>query len=56
MMASITLLILYGAGISLGVSLTAGKWVERTALIVAAWTAVLTALAARAYARDTQRV
>jgi ABC-2 type transport system permease protein len=135
-MAGITLVILYGAGISLGVSLSAGKWIEMTALIlvglipfaamgvvfghmvtpesigpvmggttaflsllggiwfpvsgtlhtiaqalpsfwlvqashvslggqawgvkgwliVAAWTAALTALAARAYARDTQRV
>jgi ABC-2 type transport system permease protein len=34
MMASITLVILYGAGISRGVSLTAGQWVEMTALLL----------------------
>ena len=33
-MALITLAILYAAGISLGVSLSAGKWVEMTALLL----------------------
>jgi ABC-2 type transport system permease protein len=38
------------------VSLGGAAWGVKGWLIVAAWTAVLTELAARAYASDTQRV